>query len=225
MKPQLIQLSVVVAGKAHNPSILNPDFLALNNIVQKEWAFEVAETVNIPPLAIVRYKNGLSISVEQNKLQVTDVGATDDATKSKAAKIATSYVVALPHVRYTAVGINFNSFIEHESAESFLKDRFLKSGSWDINAHPVTAAGFRFVYPLEGGRITLSIDSGKTETESDEKGSARNKTVSAIIVNANFNRDCKGYPDSEQVAKHLQHLAPDWSTYQSTLRDALGTED
>lgn len=225
MKPQLIQLSAVVVGKAHNPSILNPDFLGRRNIVPTEWNLEVAETLNIPPLAIVRYTNGLAITVEQNKIQVTDVGCTDDPATSKAAEIAASYVATLPHVHYTAVGLNFNSFIEHEAAESFLKDRFLKSGSWDTNVHPVTAAGFRFVYPLEGGRIALSLDSGEAETITDDKDEAQEKRVPAIIVNANFHRDCQGDTANDQVAEHLNQMSTDWSTYKNLLKDALGTED
>lgn len=225
MKPQLIHLSTVVVGKTHNPSILNPDFLALRNIVSPDWGFVVAETINIPPLAIVRYTNGINITVEQNKLQVTDVGAADHPTKSKATEIAAAYVATLPHVHYTAVGLNFNSFIEHEAAESFLKDRFLKSGSWDTQAHPVTAAGFRLVYPLEGGRIALSLDTGEAGTLSDEKDEAPQKRVPAIIVNANFHRDCEGYPTNEQVADHLTQMPADWSTCQTILKDALGTED
>jgi len=225
MRPQLIQFSTVVAGKAHNPTILNPDFLALRNIVPEEWGWEVAETITIPPLARVQYKNGVTITVEQSKLQVSDLGTTDDPTKTKAVEIATAYVNTLPHVRYTAAGINFHSFIKHDSPESFLKDRFLKSGPWDTNAHPVNATGFRLIYPLEGGRISLSIDAGEAETVSDEGEQSHRERVSAILVNANFQRDCEDYPANEQVTEHLKHMPTDWSAYQTMLKDVLGTED
>src|SRR2546428_392286 len=110
METHLIQFSVVVVGEAHNPTILNPDFLAIREIVPKEWGWEVlSPAITTPPFAIVRYTNRVSITVEHGKLQVADLGVGDDPTGSKAAEIARRYVNTLPHVRYTAVGINFHS--------------------------------------------------------------------------------------------------------------------
>lgn len=225
MEPQLIQFSAVVAGTAHNPTILNPDFLALRNIVPREWAWEVTETITTPPFASVRYANGLAITVEPNKLQVTDPGVTDeDPTKSKAAGIAEAYVKILPHVRYAAAGINFQSIIEMESAERYLKERFLRPGPWDSSTHPITAAGFRLVYSLErGGRLTLSLDAGVVERTDQED--AEQRKVPAVIANANFQRDCQGYPSDEQVVDYLKNVGGDWNTYRSVLSELLSTKE
>ena len=217
MKAQLIQLSVVVVGKAHNPTILNPDFLALRGIVPPEWGWEVDETITTPPFAIVRYKSGVAVNVEPNKLQVTDMMANGDPRQSKAAEVAAAYVGTLPHVRYTAVGLNFHSVVEVGSPETYLKNRFLKKGNWDNAAHPITAAGFRLVYPVEpAGRVTLSLDAGEVQAESDKDAG-----VSAIIANANFHRTCSAYPADEQVRQYLGELSSDWSMYQKLISDSL----
>ena len=225
MKPRLIQFSLVVVGKAHNPTILNPDFLALRNIVPAGWAWKVAETITTPPVAIVRYDNGLAITVEPDKLQVTDPGITDEnPTRSRAAEITGAYVSTLPHVRYTAVGINFQSVVEMESAEKYLKDRFLRPGPWVSPGHPVSAAGFRLLYSLEGGgRLTLSLDAGQVERTDQEEEEKRK--VHAVIANANFHRECQSCPSDEEVVDHLKNVPADWNMHRSLLSELLSTEE
>ena len=212
---RLVQFSVVVVGKAHNPTILNPDFLALQRIVPEDW--KVVQTITTPPLSMVRYENGISITVESEKLQLVDLGAGENPVQSEASVIASHYVRTLPHVRYTAVGTNFQSVAETSSPEIALKNRFLKSGPWDSDAHPVEAVGIRLVYPFSSGRLVLSFDAGEAKGEDAEAGEAKR----VIITNANFHRECEGYPSDHQVLEHLGHVADDWSMYQTLLSDAL----
>ena len=129
MTARLFQFSGVVVGQAHNPTILNPDFLAAEGIVPKSWNWSVSETITTPPLAIVRYSNGTTITVEPHKLQVTDPNAENGPHNSKVIEIASAYVRVLPHVRYTASGNNFQSLIQRDAPEEYLKSRFLKVGS------------------------------------------------------------------------------------------------
>lgn len=216
MKAQLIQFSTVVVGKTHNPSILNPDFLAANEIVPNAWGWEVAETLTTPPLAVVRYTNGIAVTVEFGKLQVTNVNVGEDQTMSKAAEIATSYVRTLPHVRYTAAGINFQSIVAIDSPETFLKERFVTSGPWNSEERRLSAAGLRLVYALgDEGRVTLSLDAGEAQS-SDDKAKTR-----VVIVNGNFHRECREHPDHETVAKHLTNVDDDWAVYCDLLTKAI----
>lgn len=218
MDAHLIQFSVVVVGKTHNPSILNPDFLRENKIVPKEWGWEVSETVTTPPFAIVRYANGCSVTVEQQKLQVTDLSVDTDPTSSRAGAIAAAYVQTLPHVRYTSGGINFQSIVETDEPEAYLRERFIKDGPWKEYALPLTAAGIRMVYPLkDAGRITLSLDAGEAQ-----RGDAEKK-AKVIIANANFHRDCGQDLPASEVATLLASVEQDWETYCDLLCAALNT--
>ena len=222
--PQLLQFSVVIAGRSHNPTLLNPDFLELRDIVMKDWGWKVAEVITTPPLALVRYDNGVSIHVEADKLQVVDLNAGPDPTKSRAAGIAASYVKTLPHVRFSAVGVNYQSVIEvpGTSPKDFIKNRFLSSGPWDAPEHPLAAAGVRLQYPLgEDGRITLSVDTGTVELGRIDK---ERLTKLVVLTNANFHRPCKDYPGEEKVAEHLGHAAEDWALHQLLLEDAVMRE-
>lgn len=216
MNATLIQHSVTVVGEAHNPSILSPDFLVHQDIVPKAWGWEVAENFTTPPLAVVRYKTNVAITVEPNKLQVTDGDIENDPMGSKAAAIAKAYVSTLPHVRYTAVGTNFQSILDDASPEELLKSRFLKSGPWTNSVCPLQAAGLRLVYVFpDGARATVSIDAGKA-SDADEQDKRP-----VVIVRANFHRTCGDHPTHQQVLEHLGKVESDWNAYQKLLFDAV----
>jgi hypothetical protein len=217
----LIQFSVVISGETHNPTILNPDFLAIRNIVPNEWGWEAIHVVTTPALSVVGYANGLSLTVEPNKLQIIDAGVDDNPVNSRAAEIARRYVSTLPHVRYTAVGTNFLSAVELTDPETYVKNRFLKDGSWDSPSHPLSAVGLRLAYPLPNGRLFLSLDVGQAERRDKGPGNLQ----SVVLVNANFHRECSEYPADKQIHAYLTEVAGDWTAYKKLLRDTLETKD
>ncbi len=221
MDAQLVQFSVVVVGRTHNPSLLNPDFLAINGVVRKDWGWEVAETITIPPLAMVRYTNGVTLTVEHHKLQVVDQDVGGDPRQSKASTIARAYVETLPHVRYTAVGINFQTVAETGDPGQFLKERFLKPGAWDRPGQAVDSVGLRLVYPLDGGRVVMSLDAGEAEKVEGDKPSKK----AVVLVNGNFHRDCRDYPAKDQVLSRIDEAEKDWAMYQSLLEKVWGSEE
>lgn len=212
MTRRLFQFSGVVVGQAHNPTILNPDFLAAEGIVPKSWNWSVSETITTPPLSMVRYANGVTITVEPNKLQVTDPDVENGPGNSKVTDIASAYVRVLRHVRYTASGNNFQSLIQRDAPDEYLKSRFLKDGPWNDS---LDAVGIRLVYPLDAGRLTLAIDTGaaKLPDKTDQQA--------VIIANANFNRNCGSHPAHEQVAEFLGKAMEDWSHYEKLLTTIL----
>src|SRR4051812_37800748 len=111
MAPQFVQFSTVVVGKSHNPTLLNPDFLAIREIVPSSWGWEVGPNLFTTPAASqVVYSNAVSVFVDPTKLQVVDLA--NDPTTSKIVDIAKAYVKTLPHIRSVGVGINFQSVVE-----------------------------------------------------------------------------------------------------------------
>ncbi len=127
----------------------------------------------------------------------------------------------LPHVRHSVVGINFRSLAENTEPDGFLKDRFLKSGSWDNEVHKLHAIGLRLGYPLDGGRLILTLDGGIV-TESSEGTS---KQISGVLAYANFHRDCSDYPTSQQAIDYLGNAEKDWKDYRILLSDVGGIKD
>ena len=211
MKARLVQISCVVVGKSHNPTILNPDFLAVQGIVPREWGWKVLRTITTPVLATVAYDGGLSITVEPNKIQVVDLAPPDEPVRSKAPQVAVSYVHTLPHVRYTAVGTNFQTLVGGlpGAPEAYLRDRFIVKEVLTAGRQPV-GAGVRLLYDIEEAtRLTLSLDAGGAAFPE-----APDKKEEVVIVNANFHRACSTYPSEKEVEAHLGRFgAPEFDTF------------
>lgn len=219
MTKRLLQFSIVIIASDHNPTILNPDFLRVQCIVPEDWGWELASpTIVTPPFATVQYASGVSISVESNKLQIADTKTTEPI-ESKIVEIARQYATVVPHVRYTAVGINYRFAIEIEDAETYLKSHFLKDGPWDSEDNPINSVGLNFVYPVDSGRLVLSIESGIVSDTAH--GEAQQKSV--IIANANFHRDLdlSNLPTSDQVSECLNMNSTDWQRCNKILTNML----
>jgi hypothetical protein len=201
MKPELLQFSIVVRGDAHNPSILNPDFLRMQGIVPPTWGWTTRQTMTTPLASSVEYTNNVSIQVTAETLQVM-VGAENGASISKGAEIVRGYVKTLPHVRYTALGINFHSALLLTSPGELIRDRFLAKGAWRSDE---VGAGVRLEYPLSNGRLRVTIDAGKKANED------------AIVVHANFHRELTEQPAFNQIAAYLDMMQEDLESYNGTL--------
>lgn len=218
MNIRQLEFSLVVVANDHNPTILNPDFLARHGIVPESRGWRVVEpAITTPPFAVVSYDSQVTVSVEPNRLKVADASASSGPPSSKAVDIARKYVEVLPHVRYTAAGINFRSFAERADANACLKDRFLKSGPWDSKDHPLQTVGLKLVYTLDGGQLTLSVESEVVI----QRLEGETKPAPGILLNANFHRDCRGYRSAGQALEHMSNADKDWSAYQRALSDLL----
>jgi hypothetical protein len=215
MEPFALEFSVVVAGQDCNPTILNPDFLKLNRIVSDEWGWRpVDPIITTPPFSMVTYDSGVTVTVETNRFQVSDNKRAGDVSSSKAPSIVRSYVKTLPHVRYTAVGINIRSFVEAEEADKEIENRFLLSGySKGMPEKPI-GVGLNFVFPIDGGKLTLSIGSVTANIPVGEI--IENKR--GISMGANFHRDCTGYPSYELVIAHVEKTHADIDRFESIVR-------
>jgi hypothetical protein len=219
------QFSIVVSANAHNPTIVNPDFLRLQDIVPTDWTPD-GPLVSSPPFSAVQYSSGISIVVDPNRLQINDTSDELDPLRSPASSVADRYVQVLPHIPYNGVGINFQVAAESADPASFLKERFLKTGSWDTSEQPLTAVGLRFVYALAGGRLTISLDVGEVGSEHGEDASSTQAVISAdasstqtvISADANFHRDVS---DADGVRSALGNIRSDWELFQRFLRSAL----
>lgn len=177
MDANLFNQSLVVLAKQNNPSILNPDFLRIQNIVPDDWTVK-GQPITTPPFSQVSYENGYSITVEENKIQITQDGLNLEAGTPSISSITKKYLSTLPHVSYIALGTNFRLGIVNNNPESCIIDKFLKDGPWNSTQHDLQASGIKLVYPCDGGKLTISLDPGKFGSDGKK----------AIICHANFNR-------------------------------------
>lgn len=213
---KLTQFSQVVVGDSHNPSILNPDFLLVNQVVPSSWRSLVRDPITTPALSVVRFDNGVSITVEMNKIQVVDTLQAGEDLGSKVPDLTTKYVQLLQHVRYTAVGNNFQYMLFVDNPEGLLMGKFLREGNWNCVPAKLDSIGLKFVYRIDPiGQLLLSFDVAEVM---DTKGGGRQKVV---LCNANFSRDCNPTTPALNSVDHLQRFNEDWKTLREVIHEVF----
>jgi len=200
-----ISSAVVVVAKAHNPSVLHPAFLKLQKIVSEQWEL-LGQPLSTPAISIVKYSNGISFVAENTKLVIREDSQNPTHIVQE---LATKYVESLPHVHYTAVGINFDGFIECEAPDQWLRNRFLKEGPGNNDELKPTDLSFKFVYPIDNGILNLSCDSGIVRTKDGE--------AQCLLVGGNYH-----IPVSEITVSHAVNAI---ASYQNRLAHFASTTD
>lgn len=155
----LNNFSIVVLAQANNPSILNPDFLRNQKIVDS--SFTPKNVICTPPVAQVSYQEGITIMAEFEKLQFIDTVSERIPFESPIPEIAVNYIKTLPHVRYTAAGLNFIGHYrckDKESALALLPNKFLREGKWSSYGDILTGVGIKFGYLIGSVRCTVNMD-------------------------------------------------------------------
>ncbi len=112
MGRKFIRASVVMLAKAHNPSILSPDWLKRNEVIT-EKPIQFALT---PDFAIFDSKN-INLIVDRQRYQLNIKGTTKKSL-DKLVQITTKYLELLPHIPYIKLGMNFEWIIEDDDEGS-----------------------------------------------------------------------------------------------------------
>jgi len=181
------EINIVVNANANNPSILNPDFLKINNIIDQE--IKPIEFICTPPFAQIKFENKTSIVADTERLTFSDGDSDRLPNESPVPSMAVNYVSLLKHVPYTAVGINFTCLYDfsHMSPTQFLLNRFVNREIWkEFNAKD--SLGLKFAFNKDNFILNLDI-SPVTATSKKE-----NRKYPAIVVKSNFHCIPSGNP-------------------------------
>lgn len=193
---QFGKLDIVVVAQNHNPSILNPDFLLHNEIVREDWGWEVDEksVLSTPQFSQVNYTCGVTIqAVMERVIFMAKTPSLFDAV----CKVASEYVVTLPHVTYTALGINPAGHVTASSEEEgvrFLLNEVMRSEAFGSFAGGATGGECSYLFDLDGCLLNLKITCGAVGPRSERRP--------CVIFTGNFHRDLPG----ENVDERLQAL-------------------
>ncbi|MBF0592985.1 MAG: hypothetical protein HQL02_12950 [Nitrospirae bacterium] len=223
MNLDLTSYSIVILGKRHNPSILNPDFLRHSEIVKASMTPK--DVLCSATVSHVVYREGVSIVADYERLQFIDEDKIRIPYDSQIPCIADRYIDVLPHVNYTAAGINFTGHYVYETREMalfFLKKTFIKEGPWLHLGSGLMEAGLKFVYYFDDVSCTISLEvtdiaatheHSNSEDDSQDRGSLL-KAVPAIDVRANYHLDAK-----EAELKRIKTFILSWQTcFEKLLR-------
>lgn len=212
-KPRFIVLSfdiVVIAG-FHNPSILNADFLRINNIVPPDWK----ESENLTTLAIsqLAFKDEhISVKVEPERFQVIQGGLRDYPEQTPVCEIVKKYVKTLDHVNYKAVGINWEIAHPKRGPDKWLVRRFMKSTRWQTKGSNLLGSDFTLKFEALGAVNKFALSSGMVKIGDD-------KPFEAIRINVNANYKVSPDKKASSKADEILQLIDGWQEIQSYVQD------
>ena len=213
MNPELHEYFIVVTARGHNPTIINPDFLLIQNIVKKEWGWATkGDVITTPPFASVIYNSEVALDVQADRLRVSH--KTDDPTKSEINEIVTNYVQTLKHIPYQAIGLNFIFLIPIENPKEYLINTYLKDGPWKSNKFSLDTLGLHFVYEnKKQSRISLKLDSGTRKIDDN--------TESILTANFNVHRQCIESNKPNEIVNQMSKVKDYWDECNYILKEIL----
>lgn len=199
MDLKLHNASVVVLSEGNNPKLLSHDFLARNEIVPEDW--EIRDILVTPPFSRLKYKNGVELIVEINKLQIKVENPEALGWDVELPRMAKQYLQVLPHVNYTGVGINF-AFM----AGSYPKDPFsslLRDGPWLHVQGGLSSAAIELHYKSVQPRLNVKIEQRPDPRQESD-------VHPGLVLFANYHHDFT--PQEEQARANYISRAGEMKT-------------
>ncbi len=189
---KLVGFSVVLVANSNNPSILNPDFLRYNEIV------DASQQVQGPPIAIpgfsqVTFESGLIVKAEPNRVIFEQSGDPLAKECVICPDMAKRYLDKVPHVPYSAIGINPQGFRSSpadkpEKVSTALRDK----GTWMSFKDVCPDIHLKTIYKYEKRMIVLEAIEGKKQAENAS-------ATPGILFHANIHRDISGTNQQERI--------------------------
>ena len=101
----LVEFSVVLVANSNNPTIINPDFLLHNEIVNADLSLQ-GDPITTPLFSQVVFEGGIAVVATPDRVIFQQTGDPLALKDILCPKIAERYLKKVPHVPYSAVGIN-----------------------------------------------------------------------------------------------------------------------
>ena len=209
-------LAIVILGLNHNPTILNPDFLKHNEIVAADWELK-EPPICVEPMAQVNFKNGVKISAQLDRIVFLENITGKSGEEVLVPKIALKYTQILPHVEYSAIGINPRGHIamagDQEACRKFIKETFIASGPWQTFGDSPVKTDIKFTYTFEDVSLNLGIEE-KIFKFSDDK------SIPVISLAANIHHALVGNNRKERLMD-LHRIIEEWEKDLSLYKDLV----
>ena len=189
---KVLSANIVVLAQFHNPSILNPDFLRINHIVDEKWA--VAETITTTPFAQTRFTNGITLTVDNERFNITQMINGDYPESSPIYDMATDYIKILEHVKYTAMGLNWDIVVPMKSPDSWMIEHFIKKASIPKSGPAIDGLNLTMKFDFLGNAASFQF-SPKSIIIGDKPA------LDVVQVRANIHYDKTGSPE---IQKNLE---------------------
>lgn len=160
MKIELDELSIVVVAKSNNPTILNPDFLQHNGIVDKGWPLnEDPAPLTSSVMSQVSFKGGLVVRATPANVSFTLSAREGESTAfdgTPCVDSAKGYLKTVPHVPYIALGVNLKA-TDRNSPLNRVSNGLRSEGDWLAFQSIMPQLELKATYEYADKRTTLEV--------------------------------------------------------------------
>ena len=150
-------MSVVLVATSNNPSIVNPDFLSHNDIIDKDRRLQ-EDPVATPVFAQVVYEGGLTVRADPERVMFVQTASEARLTGIICPSMAEGYVRAVPHVPYRAVGINPKLHVGlDETSSARVANALDDHGSWLSFKDSEPEIQLKAIYRFSARQIIMDV--------------------------------------------------------------------
>ena len=205
---KIIEFSVVLVVNPNDPSILNPDFLRYNGIVDESRQVQ-GDIIVTPAFSQVTFEGGLTVKAVPDRVIFEQTGEALTLEDIVCPKMAKQYVEKVPHVPYRAVGINPKGIRSlHDKSPEKVLWALSDKGSWTSFKDMMPEIQLKAIYRYNDRAIILDIIEAKKR---GKDGSESPK----LLFQANVHCDV---PQTNQQAR-IESLASTLALWKNDLED------
>ena len=203
-RADLVELSVVLVATSNNPSIVNPDFLVHNDIIDKNRPLQ-GDAVATSVFSQVTYEGGLTVRADPERVVFAQSVPGTPLIDSTCPEMAERYARTVPHVPYRAVGINPKLYIGSGDAGSTRVSNVLdERGAWLSFKDSAPEIQLKAIYPFSSRKIIMDVLGAARRHPNGEQ-------TQGLLFQANVHRDLE-QTSSQKRIDTLVSIVREWES-------------
>ena len=208
----LVELSVVLVAGQNDPSIINPDFLRYNGIVDNQTGI-ANPAISTPVFSQVAFENGLTVTADPTRV-IFAHGNPLSEDNCLSPDAAMRYIEIVPHAPYSAIGINPKGFIPASEWKSVrVADILVDKGRWTSFKDVLPDIHLKAIYNFEKRHINLDVGGANM---TDGNGSE----APGLLFQANIHRNVTEAEEARRF-KTLLSIISAWRDDLSDFRNLV----
>ena len=196
------EVAVVLVAQSNNPSIINPDFLRHNEIVNADLVLQ-GDPITSPLFSQVTFERGIVVNALPDRVSFQQTGDSLATGDILCPEIAKRYVEKVPHVPYSAIGINPKGY-RYLSAEVPEKVSNILIKSEDMSFKDVIPeVHLKTIYQYDTKKIALDIAEATMQKNNESE-------IPIILFQANIHRDIPSTLNQQDRIKTISDILASW---------------
>ena len=206
----LVELSVVLVANGMEPSMINPDFLRHNGIVDRDLPI-TGQPISTPAFSQVSFEGGVTVTAEPSRFLFAQRGVPLTEDSCTTPEIARRFLDKIPYPPYSAIGINPTG-VRPSNGDPVddVADVLIDGGRWMRFNGVLPVIGLKALYDCEDRRINLTVDNARGQNSDGSK-------PSGLIFYVNIHRDIVEIGQQERVER-IRSILSGWKDDISDLK-------